>query len=93
MTIGPNGEANCDRCGVDIGNAGLDKCVVFSALTSMGGRVETFHLCLPSLPDGDSCASRVLTKATLAWYVDNVGSAGDTPEWFTYEAPDTESDK
>ncbi len=89
MTMSADGSANCDRCGVDIGNAGLDKCVVVSALTSLGGRVETMHLCTPGVPDGDSCAKRVLTKAALSWYVETVGEAGKTPEWYAYESPDT----
>ncbi len=82
MTLHADGSANCDRCGVDIGNAGVGSCVVFTGSTEDGRRIETFHLCLRGVPGGEGCANRILSKSALAWYVENVGEKGATPKWF-----------
>jgi hypothetical protein len=89
-----NGQNRCDRCGADIGNAGLDKCVVISGIGEGGGAVLNLHLCtfagrldgaVEGTPDGERCASRVLTKAALADYVAHNGDVA--VKFFTPEPP------
>lgn len=36
----------CDRCGKDLGNGALDKCVVISRADFSTGLVENIHLCI-----------------------------------------------
>ena len=85
MTMRADLRADCDRCGADVGNGGLDKCVAIAMIVEPGDRVENLHLCTISerlldardgSPEPQRCATRVLTKAALAHYVANVGEAG-----------------
>ncbi len=87
MTTLSDGRSRCDRCGADVGNAGIDKCVVISGLVDTGGTVVNLHLCTftgrldgvdgRTSPEAEKCAARVLTRKALAFYVDKVGEPGE----------------
>lgn len=96
MTAHADGSATCDRCGADIGNAGLDKCAVISLIVDPGDRVLNLHLCslrhrLPEAregtPDPEHCSSRVLTVRALAHYVENVDEPGEGVTPYTPPPP------
>jgi hypothetical protein len=92
MTTNADGTNDCNRCGADVGNAGLDKVAVISVLVDPGDRVLTLHLCtfsgrLPTAregtPDAEKCAQRVLTVKALAHYVSSIGVEGEGVQWYT----------
>jgi hypothetical protein len=97
MTTRPDGSVECDRCGADVGNGGVNFAAVISVLSDTGGRVLNLHLCTftgrlegvdgRKSPEAQRCVSRVLTKAALAHYTANVGEPGEplTPYRYTPE--------
>jgi len=72
MTMHANYTATCDRCGADLGNGGLDRCVVISMIASTT-TVANLHLCT----SGGRCAQRILTTAALAYHDANEGVPGE----------------
>lgn len=72
MTMHADYTATCDRCGADLGNAGLDKCAVISMIAA-DGMVANLHLCTT----GERCAQRVLTRKALAHHVEHEGEPGE----------------
>lgn len=79
MSLNPNGKAECDRCGADCGNGGIDKCAVVSLAQTgdNGARIANLHWCNfvgrlegsdPAAPPGERCVTRVLTVRALAHY-------------------------
>lgn len=67
MSLRTDGTYRCDRCGTDIGNAGVDVAATISDLVHdehnhpIPGRVRVLHLCRKN-----GCVTRVLTKRALA---------------------------
>jgi hypothetical protein len=72
MTMHADYTATCDRCGADLGTAGLDRCVVISMIAA-DTTVTNLHLCT----SGGRCAQRVLTTAALAHHDANEGVPGE----------------
>lgn len=65
MTYSPDGTGTCDRCGADIGNAGVDKAVVVGDLDPDNeGMVRNLHFCREN-----GCAKRVLSPRNLDHYL------------------------
>lgn len=60
MSANSTGGNECDRCGHDVGNGGIDKAVVVSDFTATGAIVN-LHFCREN-----GCAGKVLSKANLA---------------------------
>jgi hypothetical protein len=73
MSLRPDGSYRCDRCGVDVGNAGVDQCThVMTLNPDDPGDIQHFHFCLPR-PDPDNegqmlpgCRDQLLTDEVLA---------------------------
>lgn len=73
----------CNRCGVDLGNGGIDHCIIVSRVNRVTGLVENLHFCEDREEDGKQvkgCASRLLTPANLAHQreVENQATDGST---------------
>lgn len=65
----------CDRCGADVGNAAIDKCVIVSDLDpELPGRVRNLHFCRKN-----GCDRKVLSKRNLRYLLegDDGGSESD----------------
>lgn len=61
MTMKPDGNGECDRCGADIGNAGVDRAVVVGDLDpDMPGHVRNLHFCREN-----GCDKKVLSARNL----------------------------
>lgn len=76
MSLRPDGSHRCDRCGADVGNAGIDVAAKVSDLDPATGNttIRQLEFCRDR-PDPDrpgetikGCRDRVLTKAALAYY-------------------------
>ena len=77
MSLQPDGTYTCDRCGVDVGNAGIDRCAHITDLNPDDPTdIRHFHLCLDRPdPDNDGktiqgCRDRVLTKRALRHFIE-----------------------
>lgn len=58
----------CDRCGVSVGNAGVDRAAIISDLDP-GGELLVLHLCrAPRDGAPRGCVGNVLGEGTLAHY-------------------------
>lgn len=78
MSLRPDGTYRCDRCDVDIENAGLDRATTVSSADPYNPGVQrVLHLCLDRTEpvEGDDktkkvqgCSDRVLSKRALAAY-------------------------
>lgn len=56
----------CDRCGADVGNAGVDKCVIVSDLDpDRPGMVRNLHFCREN-----GCSGKVLSKRNLRYLLE-----------------------
>lgn len=66
MTLRTDHTYRCDRCGADVGNAGVQVCAIVTRLSPETGAVEQLHLC----PD---CTGKVFTKRALADYLNTEG--------------------
>lgn len=68
MTLRPDGTYRCDRCGADVGNAGVYMCAVISDIEPGNpNQPRVLHLCRQprdGAPNG--CARHVLGPGTLA---------------------------
>lgn len=69
MSLREDGSYRCDRCGTDVGNAGIDQCAIVTDLNEEGTSPIQLHLCRKA-QDGAprGCAARVLGPGTLADY-------------------------
>jgi hypothetical protein len=75
MSLRPDGTYRCDRCGTDVGNAGVDRAAhIMDTQPDDLTLTRHLHLCLdrpnPKVP-GDTiqgCRDRVLTRRALRWY-------------------------
>lgn len=70
MSLRPDGTYRCDRCGTDVGNAGVTSAAIISDLQPDDpGSVRVLHLCRePQDGAPNGCASHVLGPGTLADY-------------------------
>lgn len=70
MSLRPDGTYRCDRCGADVGNAGVDVCATISDLEPDDlTMIRILHLCREAregAPNG--CVGNVLGEGTLADY-------------------------
>lgn len=70
MSLRSDGHYRCDRCGTDVGNAGVDMCAVISDTDPDDPtRPRVLHLCRDArdgAPTG--CVGNVLGPGTLANY-------------------------
>lgn len=74
MTRLPSGENRCDRCGFDVENAGIDKCIIVSDLEpSDAGMVRNLHFCRQN-----GCDKRVLSKRNLKYLLEVDGGESDS---------------
>lgn len=75
MSLRADGKYRCDRCGADVGNAGVQMCVVISDhLPDDPTRPRVLHLCREprdGAPHG--CGGNVLGPGTLANYTEEFG--------------------
>lgn len=65
----PNGvRAECDRCGADCGNGGIDQCAIISDLDPDNpGMILNYHLCRKN-DKQNACASKTLNATVFAWF-------------------------
>lgn len=64
MTVRDNGSGECDRCGADIGNAGVNVAVVVGDLDpDRPGHVRNLHFCREN-----GCDKKVLSARNLEHY-------------------------
>lgn len=71
MSLRSDGKYRCDRCGSDVGNAGVDMAAIVSDVETDTGLVRVLHFCRvpnPGAPDG--CATHLLTPSNLADYLE-----------------------
>lgn len=81
MSLQPDGTYCCDRCGVDVGNAGIyQAATVVDIDPGDPGIVRRLNLCLDR-PDPDrpgktiqGCRDRVLTKKALRHYIERTST-------------------
>jgi hypothetical protein len=73
VSLRSDGTYRCDRCGVDVGNAGVLMCAVISDLNPDDpGSLRVLHLCREEregAPTG--CVGNVLGPQTLADWTDS----------------------
>lgn len=68
MSLRDDGTYRCDRCGLDVGNAGIDVAASVSDLDpDFPGEIRRLHLCrAPREGAPTGCVGNVLGEATLA---------------------------
>lgn len=70
MSLRPDGSYRCDRCGADVGNAGVTIALIVSDVDPDTGLVRVLHFCRepnPGAPDG--CAAHLLIPSNLTDYL------------------------
>lgn len=66
-----SGKFKCDRCGTDVGNAAIDKCVIVSDLDPDNpGLVRNLHFCREN-----GCDKKVLSKRNLKYRLEETGGS------------------
>lgn len=66
MTMLPSGQFVCDRDGTDVGNGGVDRCIIVSDLDpdpEARGMVRNLHFCREN-----GCDQKVLSARNLEHY-------------------------
>jgi hypothetical protein len=73
MSLRADGSYCCDRCGVDVGNAGIDKAsTVVDTEPDDPVAIRRFNFCRDRTEDGTrvrGCTGKVLTAKALANYL------------------------
>lgn len=89
MSVRTDGTVECNGCGGDVGNAGVDKAVVVVAMvvTEEGPRPVNLHYCLRADEDGGlyRCAAALLEPGTVVKVVP--AELGPDAEFTLWEPP------
>jgi hypothetical protein len=72
MSFRADGTIRCDKCNVDVGNGGIDRCVIVSRLDPKNlGSIEQLHFCIDREEEGatvQGCSDRVFNARHLGAY-------------------------
>lgn len=85
MTVRADGTVECDGCGLDLGNGGIDKCVIVMDVGPVEeGGVRKYNFCREHKGDNErtvkGCGEKMLTATVLAHYdATHEGAKDDGP--------------